>query len=80
MSVAVDGKTVRLSGTCTAEDAETLLALLVSGVRAVDLSDCDYLHGAVVQLLMAGRVDIIGEPAGFLGDWVIPLIRKQDSP
>jgi hypothetical protein len=29
---------------------------------------------------MAGRVDIIGDPAGFLGDWVIPLIRKQDSP
>lgn len=79
MTVAVDGKTARLSGTCTAEDAEALLKLLVSGVRQVDLEGCDYLHGAVVQLLMAGRVDIIGEPAAFLRDWVIPLVHKPDS-
>jgi hypothetical protein len=80
MTVAVDGKTVRLTGTCTAEDAEALLKLLVSGARQVDLTDCDYLHGAVVQLLMAGRVQIIGEPSAFLRDWLIPLIGKQDSP
>lgn len=80
MTVVADGKIVRLSGPCTAEDAEALLKLLVSGARQVDLDRCDYLHGAVVQLLMAGRPEIIGEPAGFLRDWLIPLIRKQDSP
>lgn len=80
MTIAADGKIVRLSGSCTAEDAETLLKLLVEGAKEVDLSGCDYLHGAIVQLLIAGRPKIVGEPEGFLGDWLIPLIRNQDSP
>lgn len=80
MTVIADGKMVRLSGRCTAEDAEPLLKLLILGARQVDLTGCEYLHGAVVQLLMAGQPEVVGEPAGFLRDWLIPLIRKQDSP
>lgn len=80
MTIAAEGKSVQLSGTCTAEDAETLLKLLLEGAQEVDLTGCDYLHGAIVQLLMAARPNIIGEPAGFLGDWLIPSIRNQDSP
>ena len=80
MTVALDQGTVRLSARCMAEDAELLLRHLVGGARQVDLTGCDYLHGAVVQLLMAARPTIVGEPADFLRDWLIPLIREQDSP
>ena len=80
MTVATAPGIVRLSGRCMAEDAELLLEQLTAGVTQVDLTDCDYLHGALVQLLMAARPSLVGEPAEFLRDWVIPLIRRQDSP
>lgn len=80
MTVVVDEDIVRLSGRCMAEDAELLLAHLVAGAKTVDLSGCDYVHGAVVQLLMAARPTIVGEPAQFLRTWLVPLIREQGSP
>jgi hypothetical protein len=80
MTVALDHDVVRLSGHCTAEDAELLLKHLVAGARRVDLSSCDHLHGAVVQLLMATRPAVLGEPAQFVRDWLIPLICEPDSP
>ena len=79
MTVAADNGIVRLSGHCSAEDAELLLHHLVAGARRVDLDGCDYLHGAVVQLLMATRPAITGEPAPFIRDWLIPLIREGAS-
>ena len=80
MTIAIDQDVVRISGHSTVEDAELLLAHLVKGARKVDLTGCDYLHGAVVQLLMAARPAIVGDPAGFLRDWIVPLIRDRDSP
>ena len=79
MTVVAAPGIVRLSGRCMAEDAELLLKQLTAGVTQVDLTGCDYLHGALVQLLMAARPTLVGEPAEFLRDWVIPLIRRQDS-
>jgi hypothetical protein len=80
MTVVAAKGIVRLSGRCMAEDAELLLKQLAAGVTQVDLTDCEYLHGAIVQLLMATRPALVGEPAEFLRDWVIPLIRGPDSP
>jgi hypothetical protein len=80
MTVALAHGIVRLSGHCTAEDAELLLKHLADGARRVDLSGCDHLHCAVVQLLMAARPAILGEPEQFLRDWLIPLILEPDSP
>lgn len=79
MTVIAGGDVVRLSGRCVAEDAEALLKHLVAGVRQVDVSGCEYLHGAIVQLLMAARPAIVGEPTEFLRDWLIPLVREPDS-
>lgn len=77
MSVEIDQGVVRLSGRCMAEDAELLLKHLAGGAHKVDLSGCEYLHCALVQLLMAFRPAIAGEPSEFLRDWVIPLICEQ---
>lgn len=79
MTIERNDGVVRLSGHCQAEDAEPLLKLLSAGVVQVDLSGCEYLHGAVLQLLMAARPTISGEPAPFLRDWIIPLISRQSS-
>ena len=79
MTVVAAHGTIRLSGRCMAEDAEVLLKHLAAGLTQVDLTGCDYLHGAIVQLLLAARPSLVGEPAEFLRDWVIPLIPRRDS-
>lgn len=80
MTIAAEREIVYASGHCLAEDAEALLKLLVAGAKTVDLTNCDYLHGAIVQLLMAAKPVIVGEPSGFVREWLIPLIRELDSP
>jgi len=80
MTVEVEGELVRLSGRCGAEEAEALLSALVSGVPVVDLSGCEHLHASLVQLLMAARPAIVGEPASFLARWVIPLVDQGHDP
>lgn len=79
MTITAAGNLIRLSGHCPAEDAEVLLKHLIAGARQVDLTGCEHLHGAVVQLLMAAKPGIVGEPAEFLRDWLIPLVRAPDS-
>lgn len=76
MTVEARNGVIRLSGRCPAEDAEPLLTLLASGMVRVDLTGCECLHGAVLQLLMAAQPAIVGEPAPFLRDWIIPAIAE----
>lgn len=80
MTVAADNGTVFLTGCCGAEDAEPLLKHFQAGLKRVDLGGCDHIHGAVLQLLMAARPAITGEPSEFLSSWVIPLISGLNSP
>ena len=80
MTIALEGEIIHLSGHCVAEDAEPMLKHLLGGARQVDLTGCTFLHGALVQLLMAAKPVIIGEPDEFLRDWLMPLIHKPDSP
>jgi hypothetical protein len=76
---AADG-IVRLTGRCLAEDAEPLLGLLAAGINQVDLSGCEFLHGAVLQLLLAAQVPVTGQPAPFLDKWIMPLLLDPNSP
>jgi hypothetical protein len=76
-----DGDVIHLSGHCRVEDAETLAALLQpsEGVT-IDISGCDSLHAAVVQVLLAFDAPVVGAPAEpFLRDRLLPaLARKAD--
>lgn len=76
MSVAVDGAAVRLSGRCSAEQAEPLLAALAQGVEQVDLTGCEQLHASLLQLLMAANVTVTGEPSDFIRQWVLPSLSS----
>ncbi|WP_454715649.1 hypothetical protein [Caulobacter segnis] len=76
-----DGDVVYLTGHCRVEDAETLAALLQPSEGViVDISGCDSLHAAVVQVLLAFDAPVVGEPAeSFLRDRLLAaLIRKVD--
>ena len=79
MTVAVSGATVQLSGRCGAEEAEALLVALSDGATEVDLTGCEHLHAALLQLLMAFEVSVTGTPSPFLADWVCPATFARDT-
>jgi hypothetical protein len=70
---------IALRGECPSEDAEILLQHLTGGSGpVVDWRECDRAHSAVVQLLMASGVELVGPPRGaFLRDMVEPAIKAR---
>lgn len=77
MSVTVEDGVIRLSGRCSAEDAESLLVALQEREDAiVDLEGAQKLHMAVAQVLLAARPLVRGAPEdAFLADRLLPLLR-----
>jgi hypothetical protein len=77
MTVTADGATITLQGNCGIDDAETLLGFLQDQPgRAVDLTNATHLHGAVLQLLLAFRPPLSGQPTDmFTRTWLMPLVR-----
>ena len=76
MTVARDGDIIRLQGVCRVEDAEPLTVLLQCICDStLDVSACEGLHAAVVQVILAFRPKIIGlSKDGFLRDWLLPAL------
>jgi len=76
MSVRLDGDLIRLEGPCRVEEAEALTALLQQARRTVDLSGCEAMHGAVLQVLLAFAAPVEGAPSDpFLRERLIPALR-----
>ena len=77
MSVTVKDGVIRISGRCSAEDAESLLLALQEGENPiVDLEGAQKLHMAVAQVLLAARPPVRGGPENaFLSDRLLPLLR-----
>lgn len=70
-------KTVaRLEGSCSVEEAEELLQWLQANPQGkVNLKECEHLHAAVLQVLMAVQPPLSAEPSDlFLARWVAPAI------
>lgn len=78
MKASRDGDVIYLSGHCRVEDAEALAALLQPSERVVvDISGCDSLHAAVVQVLLAFGAPVVGAPVEpFLRDRLFPALSR----
>jgi hypothetical protein len=76
MSISCSDGTISLVGDCPVEDAETLLALLMTdSTLSVDVSGCGRLHTSVVQVLLAARPRVTGIPVNaFAAAWVLPHV------
>lgn len=76
MPLVFDKKLVRFEGICMVEDAVSLIEHLRHHRAAqVDLSDCSYLHSALLQLLMVAKPKVVVPPNDtFLARWVAPLL------
>ena len=80
MSVNLKGQgVIELSGPCGAEDAEVLQQhLLAMPGASVEWWDCEHLHSAVVQVLLAGAPLMHGAPKNeFLTTHIAPLLRRS---
>lgn len=80
MTVSLDGSgAIRLEGSCSAEDAETLLQLLLAHPAAVvDWRHCEGAHGAVVQVLLVAKRTVLGPAASsILNRFVAPAIGSS---
>ena len=80
MSMRLDGNIIVLEGACRVEDAESLLGWLQTDRGlVVDLTDAEYLHTAVLQVLMALRPALKGTPKDdFIRHWITPALSEAD--
>jgi hypothetical protein len=59
-----------LEGACPSDDAEVLLQHLTGSPPAtVDLRNCQSIHSAVIQVLLAARPKLLGPPAAETPLW-----------
>lgn len=83
MTVRFEGSgPIVLEGTCPIDDAERLLRLLTT-IRSptLDWRSCDWAHTAVIQILIASGVPLLGPPRGaLLRDVIEPLIIRAAHP
>jgi hypothetical protein len=73
-----DDGVIVLEGDCPAEDAESMLRLLLlDPAAAVDWCGCDYAHTAIVQILLAARRVVHGPPRSlFLREWIAAAMSE----
>lgn len=84
MPVVTGPNGAALSGICGVAEAETLLVwLLDHPMMQIDLTACQHVHTAVLQVLLALRPSITGQPADpGLAAWLMPLLVEPaaDTP
>jgi hypothetical protein len=70
LSIADDG-TICLQGDSPVEEAEPLVALLLAHPSAaLDLSACNHMHTAIVQVLLAARRPVRNRsPRALINGW-----------
>jgi hypothetical protein len=66
-----------LTGRCGVEEAEALLDTLCAGARRVDLSGCEQLHTALLQILLAARAEIEWGRVPSLPAWLVATLSPD---
>lgn len=75
----VDGA-AKLSGTCTVEEAEALHSYLRTADAAqLDLSQCAYLHTALLQLLLRERPQMTGGASAHGAGRVVEMLLSHSN-
>lgn len=82
MPARIDGDVLVLSGVVSIEEAESVRDLLACHPGAgVDLADCEHLHTAALQVLLAARRAVVSAPRDeFLLTWIAPELVARETP
>jgi hypothetical protein len=78
MSLLFDQGVIRFDGHCAVEEAMTLLEIFqVAPDAAVDLGNCDGMHAALLQVMVAARPHILSLPVErLLADLVTRMVGE----
>jgi hypothetical protein len=69
MLLRCEGQAVHLDGACTAEDALPLVEFLLNTASArVVMEDCESLHTAVLQVILAAKPQLTMPPNSLLAN------------
>ncbi len=81
MAIKLNKKAARFQGVCSIEEAETLLDWVQAQKEPkADLGECAHLHAALLQILLAHRVEVTRLPADpWLSSWVQEL-HESEAP
>lgn len=64
MSISIEGNRIKLEGNCGIESVESLHQFLLDcDMPHLDLSACNTVHGALLQVLMAANIAVHEPPA-----------------
>lgn len=77
MPVRYEEDTIHMDGFCAIDEAEELVRFLEEHPKSrVELSQCQHMHTALLQLLLSYRVELRGEAYNpFISKWIVPLLR-----
>lgn len=78
MSIQYKKTVALIEGICTIEDAEPLLDWILTNPKGkINLKQCEHLHTAILQVLMALKPDISVWPEeGSPAFWLVPVLDK----
>jgi hypothetical protein len=81
MTIRLESGKIVLTGDCSVQEAEPLLAMLQSNPDfPVEISTATHLNAAVLQILMAFQPELTGEVNNsFLRRWIAPLITSRSK-
>jgi len=77
MAIEFNDAVARFKGQCRLEEASALFEWLEQTPAAkIDLSDCEHIHTAILQMLMVAKPELLAPPADpFLKQWLLAYIR-----
>lgn len=80
MPLRIEGATVHIEDHCPAEDALPLHEFLLATPEArIVMADCQSLHAALAQVLLAARIPIEAGPRGALLRRCLHPLLPQDA-
>jgi anti-anti-sigma regulatory factor len=80
MTMEMKDGVLHCAGTLAVDDAEQLLQLVLEAENlAADLSACEHVHSACLQVLMAARIRVTAWPEqAVLGAWLRAAIEATN--
>jgi hypothetical protein len=79
MTIRYERNTAHFEATCGADEALDFIDWLRRHkAPKVDLAGCDHLHASLLQILLAARPRLVGQPRdAFLFQWVAPMVAAE---
>ena len=77
MAIEFNDAVVKFEGHCRLEEASALFEWLEQTPAAkIDLTDCERIHTAILQILMVAKPELLASPANpFLKQWLLAYTR-----